>query len=265
MKISLIIEMILIGAFTGVITGLTGASGNMVIVPLVNLLLGFSIHEAIGTSLMITVISSLAISVVYFRHDNIDIKAGIWIAAGSVVGAQAGTKYAINMSEISLGGGFGIFMAIIGIVIWNRGINHKSFANSSKNLIKFETKTQKISAALILGFFVGIMTGIFGSGGGAMILLILIFILDFPIHLAIGTASLLMTITACSGAVGYAIHGNIQSLAGLIIGISAAISGVVSAIFANKVNEQILSKAVGVVFFILGIFMTVLFLPRFKL
>ena len=134
MKITLIIEMILIGVFTGVITGLTGASGNMVVVPLVNLLLGFSIHEAIGTSLMITVLSSLAISVVYFRHDNIDIKAGIWIAAGSVVGAQTGTKCAINMSEISLGGGFGIFMAIIGIVIWNRGINHKSFANSSKNL-----------------------------------------------------------------------------------------------------------------------------------
>jgi len=210
---------------------------------------------------MITVISSLAISVVYFTHGNIDLKAGIWIAIGSVVGAQTGTKFAINMSEISLGGGYGIFMAISGIVIWNRGLNNKSFAKSSKNQKKFETKTQKISAALILGFFVGIMTGIFGSGGGAMILLILIFILDFPIHLAIGTASLLMTITACSGTVGYAIHGNIQSPAGLIIGISAAVSGVVSAIFANKVNEQILSKVVGVVFFILGIFMTILFLP----
>ncbi len=228
--------MILIGVFTGVITGLTGASGNMVVVPVVNLLLGFSIHEAIGTSLMITVISSLAISLVYFRHGNIDLKAGIWIAAGSVVGAQTGTKFAVNMSEISLGGGFGIFMAIIGIVMWKKGINTKSFADSTKNLIKFETQTQKISAALILGFFVGIMTGIFGSGGGAMILLILIFILDFPIHLAVGTASLLMTITSCSGTVGYALHGNVQPLAGLIIGISATVSGVVCAIFANKVK-----------------------------
>ena len=47
MKITLIIEMILTGVFTGVITGLTGASDIMVVVPLVNLLPGFSFHEAI--------------------------------------------------------------------------------------------------------------------------------------------------------------------------------------------------------------------------
>jgi uncharacterized membrane protein YfcA len=45
--------IILIGLFTGIVTGLTGASGNMIVVPLVNMLLTFSIHESIGVSLIV--------------------------------------------------------------------------------------------------------------------------------------------------------------------------------------------------------------------
>ncbi len=91
-----------------------------------------------------------------------------------------------------------------------------------------------------------------------MILLILIFVLNFPIHLAIGTSALLMVITSCSGTVAYALRGNIHLIPGLIMGITSAASGVGSAVFANRVNEQILGKAVGIIFLILGLAMTVL-------
>jgi hypothetical protein len=104
------------------------------------------------------------------------------------------------------------------------------------------------------------VTGVFGAGGGGMILLILVFVLNFPLHIAIGTSALIMAITACSGAIGYALYGNIRLLDGLILGFSAAGSGMVSGKFANKVNEQVLSKAVGIVFIILGLIMTVLYL-----
>ncbi len=258
MDINLIIILILIGVFTGIVTGLTGASGVMVVVPFLNILLNYSIYEAIGTSLLVNIISPLAISYVYYKHGNIDLKSGIWIAIGSIIGAQVGTMFASGIPEIGLGGGFGIFMMIMGIFIWRKGINHESVAKVSKKLVKFETRTQIIVTSLILGFLVGIMTGIFGAGGGGMILLILIFVLSFPIHLAIGTSALLMVITSCSGTVAYALRGNIQLVPGLIMGITSAASGMGSAVFANKVNERILGKAVGIIFLILGLVMTVL-------
>jgi len=55
--LSSIITMVLIGVFTGIVTGLTGVSGVMVVVPLINLLLNFSVHKSIGTSLMVDVIA----------------------------------------------------------------------------------------------------------------------------------------------------------------------------------------------------------------
>jgi hypothetical protein len=91
-----------------------------------------------------------------------------------------------------------------------------------------------------------------------MILLILIFVLNFPIHIAIGTSALIMAITACSGAIGYALHGSTKPVEGLILGISAAGSGMFSAKFANKANEQTLGKIIGVIFLLLGIIMTIL-------
>ncbi|MDD5583420.1 MAG: sulfite exporter TauE/SafE family protein [Candidatus Marinimicrobia bacterium] len=255
---SLYVIMILIGIFTGVVTGLTGASGVMVVVPLVNMFLNFSIHEAIGTSLMVDVMAPLAISFVYYRHGNVDMKSGIWIAIGSILGAQLGAFFAADMSGVGLGSAFGIFMILMGILIWRKGLHHESLAKKMKKVAKFETKFQRLVMALILGFLIGLMTGILGAGGGGMILLILIFVLNFSLHIAIGTSALIMAITACSGAIGYALQGNINLLAGLIIGISAAISGMVSAKYANKVNEKILSKAVGVIFVALGIIMSIL-------
>lgn len=262
MSVETVFIMILIGIFTGVVTGLTGASGVMVVVPLVNIFLSFSIHEAIGTSLIVDVLSPLAISYIYYKHGNLDIKSGIWIAVGSILGAQLGAGFAAGIPEMGLSGAFGIFMIIMGVIIWQKGLSHQSLTKTINKTIRFENPIQQILIALVLGFVIGIMTGTLGAGGGGMILIILLFVLNFPLHKAIGTSSLIMAITACSGAVGYALHGNIQPIAGLILGTSAAASGMASARFANKVNEKILSKIVGIIFIILGGMMTVLYLKK---
>ena len=258
MSISSMIAVTLIGVVTGIVTGLTGASGVMIVVPLLTVLLNFSIHEAIGTSLVVDVIAPLAISYTYYRHGNVDVKSGMWIAVGSIFGAQLGAAFAAGIPEVGLGGTFGVFMAIMGIVVWKKGLNHESIAKAVKKIVKFETQTQKIVTALVLGVSVGLMTGILGAGGGGMILLILVFVLNFPLHIAIGTSALIMAITACSGAIGYALHGNMQPLVGLNLGLSAAASGALSARFANRVDEQHLGRAVGIIFMILGVVMTAL-------
>ena len=251
--LSSIITMILIGVFAGMVTGLTGASGVMVVVPLVNLLLNFSVHESIGTSLMVDVIAPLLISLTYHKYGNVDLKSGIWIAIGSVLGAQLGANFAAKTPETGSGGAFGIFLVLMGVVVWKRGIDKEVIVKKFCRLVKFKTRTQRILTALFLGFIIGIVSGIFGAGGGIMVLVTLIFVLNFPLHLAIGTSTLIMAITATSGALGYALHGNIRPIAGLIIGLSAACVGVGAAKFANEVSEKILAKAIGAIFILLEI------------
>jgi len=256
MTITEIIILILIGLFTGVVTGMTGSSGVIVVVPLLNMVMNFTVHESIGTSLMVDIIAPLAIAYKYYKHGNIDLKSGVWIAMGSIVGAQLGALFSAGIPDTGLGGFFGIYLTIMGITIWKRGINRKAIVEKFRNVIKFDTNLQKITTSLILGFLIGIITGLLGAGGGIMILLILIFVLDFPLHSAVGTSILIMAITAASGTIGYALEGSVKPIAGAVIGLSAVIGGLSSAQYANEINENILAKSIGIVFAILGLIMT---------
>jgi uncharacterized membrane protein YfcA len=97
--------------------------------------------------------------------------------------------------------------------------------------------------------------GLFGSGGGATILLVLVYLLDYPLHTAIGTATALMAISATSGVAGYALHGNLPWLEGLVIGLAAMASGVYFCKIANRASEKALNIAVGSVFISIGVIM----------
>ena len=257
-SIASIITMLLIGLITGISTGLTGASGVAIVVPLLTLFLGFSIHAAIGTSLIVDVVASLAVVYTYSRHGNIEIRSGIWVLLGSVTGAQFGALIASNLPETGLEVGFGIGMIVMGIVIWLRSRKTSSQDARSTNGSNGKLTLAQIIKALLIGAGIGLMTGIMGAGGGMMILFALIFILKFPLHKAIGTSTLIMAITALSGAAGYALHGEIDIVSGILVGIGAIFGGVVSARLANTFSEQKLARVAGGFFVTLGIAMTLI-------
>ncbi len=245
---SYLFYMILIGLFTGMMTGLTGASGVAIVVPLLNLLLGFSVHESIGTSLLVDVIASVAVAWTYFRAGNIDFASGLWVAVGSIFGAQVGALWAVGVSAGGLQIGFGLCGIIMGIMLWRRGL--KSVPERQPMAGR-----KRYPIALLLGFGVGIITGLIGAGGGIMIMLVLLFVLGMPIHIAIGTSTLMMTLTAISGTLAYGFHGNLNLEAGIVIGLSAVVGGVICATYANRVNAKLLSRIVSVIFVGLGLVM----------
>ncbi len=207
---------------------------------------------------MVDVIAPAAIAYSYYKHGNIALKSGLWIAVGSVLGAQLGARFSDSIPELGLARIFGIYMIVLGIVIWKKGINREIIGVKFKKVLKFKTPAQKTITSLCLGFVVGILTGLLGAGGGGFILILLIFVLNFPLHLAIGTSVLIMAITASSGAVGFALHGNIRPISGIIIGISAVFGGTLMARFVNRIEEKMLAKAISITFMLLGAVMIII-------
>jgi len=88
-----------------------------------------------------------------------------------------------------------------------------------------------------------------------MIFVILLFVLHYPIHLAVGTSSFIMMITAASGTGGYVLHGNINIYAALIASGPTVLTAWSGAWIANRVSEITLGRIIGAILTGLGITM----------
>ncbi|MBL4938627.1 sulfite exporter TauE/SafE family protein [Clostridium sp. YIM B02515] len=257
MNLLFYILAVAIGVVTGGITSLIGASGVMIIVPILSMFFKVSVHTAIGTSLFVDVIASLTVAYSYYKNGNIELKSGIWIALTSIIGAQLGASFASKMGEGNLSSSFGIVLVIAGLSMIRKSYKEKNAPSDTvSGFIHFKAEWQKILAALIIGLGIGILSGIFGAGGGVMILLALIILMSFPLHKAIGTSTLIMAITALSSTIGYAVRGNIDILLGILLSAGAVIGGILGSRFANKINEKTLQRTVGICFTAMGIVMT---------
>ena len=142
--------------------------------------------------------------------------------------------------------------------MWFRGGKRVAPSGDGEDAVPRTHSIGQIVKAVALGVGIGLITGIVGAGGGIMILLVLVFVPKFPLHKAIGTSTLIMAITAMSGAVGYGLQGQIDLLGGILVGAGAIAGGISSARLANTVSEQRLARIGASVFVVLGLVMTFL-------
>ncbi len=244
--------ILLIGCFSGMVTGLTGASGVMVVVPLITIIFKFPIHEAIGTSLVVDVLTSLMISATYFKNQNIALKSAGLVAISSVAMAQIGARFSDKIPERGLDSGFSFVLIVLALIIWQTGIKRDKTPVDPFNLSDNKSPVWRIVLSVLLAGGSGFMTGFIGAGGGTNILLILLFINRFPMHKALGTSILIMSFTALSGVIGHASFGNVNLMTGITLALSAIPTGIYCARFTSRISERSLSRLMGVVYMILG-------------
>ena len=248
-------ELILLGLFVGGITGITGASGVLVLVPILSTFFDIPLPIILGTSLLVDVIASIAVSFTYAQAKNLYIKGIFWILFGAFLGAQVGSFYVVSVSRVLIMFVLSLGMIFFGFKMWRSGFSkHNSLIVPEK----FSASLKTPLGMILSGLVIGLTTGIFGAGGGLTIFIILYSFLEFPLKKAVGTSSFIMLLTALSGVVGYAKYGNLDVSLGLIIGISAAAGGVLSSIFANKINEQFLAHIIGGFFIFFALIMLTL-------
>lgn len=254
--------VLFMGCIAGIVTGLIGASGVMVVVPALTIL-GYATSDAIGASLFIDAIASMVVAWTYYQNKNMNLKQGVWITIGSVGGAQIGSLISPLIPDVGLSSAFSVFLVITAVIFWFRGakggepdVNGNDAAPQQSFILKL-LRFNVIVSGLLLGILVGIISGLFGAGGGVMILLILVLVMQYSMHEGIGTSTLIMAFTAASGAIGHAISSNLPLKAAIYGAIGTLIGGRFAARFANKVNEKVLSKVVGGVFAALAVILVV--------
>ena len=220
----------------------------------------YDIFTLIAVSLALDVFVSLAAFLAYKRYKHLDVNIGLYLSILAVIGAIVGSLVSRNVSNTRLLGVTSLVTAFTGIILFRKKPDKKKEFHNLKGYSR-----TKFWVAIILSFFVGFLGGSLGAAGGVTILLLLIFVLDFEIHRAIGTSVFVMFFIALFGAGAHIYSIGINQFQWGLLSL-AVIGGVFGSLFsarlANLLKEQNLNKLVGVILFVLGI---VTFLHRIVL
>lgn len=142
------IALVIVGLVTGGITSLVGASAVTLIVPALTMLFHTDAHVAIGTSLLVDIVTSIIVAYNYHKQGHVRLKSGLWMALTAIVGAQFGSLVANRMHGGTLFSLFGVLMIYSGISGLRKKIkikNEKKF-NFHQNGSKFYAKYSLVSA-----------------------------------------------------------------------------------------------------------------------
>ncbi|HET6350417.1 MAG TPA: sulfite exporter TauE/SafE family protein [Candidatus Krumholzibacteria bacterium] len=109
---------------------------------------------------------------------------------------------------------------------------------------------------VLIGLGAGVTAGMFGVGGGLVIVPALIYAAGFSQHKATGTSlAVLLPPIGLAATIEYYRHGNVNFRAAIIIACALFLGGFVGAFFANKVSGPHLRLSFGVFTTVMGVYL----------
>ncbi|WP_299313722.1 sulfite exporter TauE/SafE family protein [uncultured Aquimarina sp.] len=109
-----IISLIVIGLLAGFLSGTMGVGGSVVMIPLLILWVGFTQHQAQGTSLaVLSVPVTLLAAFNYYKEGHVNLKFAAIIAVTFVLGGYLGSKFAISVNQTVLKKIFGGVLLLV--------------------------------------------------------------------------------------------------------------------------------------------------------
>ena len=247
----------------GIGTGLAGLSAATVMVPILIVLCpGFSgetgAYQATAIALASDILGSAAATITYAKNKHIDLKRG-WIMLVCILSMCTVGSYVAWLAGNVVLGSFTLFLTFcIGIrFLVKPDTSRKDAANKGTKL-----GFKEILISLFFGLTIGFGTGFVGTGGGMMMLIVFTAFLGMELKTAVGTSTFIMTFTALIASVSHiAIHPTIvlEKWDALVICIvTATAASLLSARFANKVQNRIVGLVTGAVLTVLGAAMLLL-------
>jgi uncharacterized membrane protein YfcA len=128
-----------------------------------------------------------------------------------------------------------------------------SMLKEKKETIPFEENNKSKFAVIVQLFFVGILIGLIGAGGGFLIIPALLKFAKLPMKKAIGTSLLIITINSLIGFLGD-VQNTVIDWSFLLLFTSIAVIGIFIGLYIQKyLNEKLLKKIFGIFVLVMSV------------
>jgi uncharacterized membrane protein YfcA len=185
-----------LGVVIGVLLGLLGGGGSILAVPALVYALGLGVELAIAISLIVIGVASAAGAVPKVRAGQVQWRlAGIFAAVG-MPATLAGAAIGRHLSQPAIMLGFAVVMVIAGWRMLSDSANTGTACKVGDDGINWRRCAPR---SILSGVAVGLLTGLFGVGGGFLIIPALVLMLGVEMPIAVGTSLLIIVANSAAG------------------------------------------------------------------
>ena len=222
------LPFLLMGIVSGITSGLFGIGGGMVIVPF-GLAFGISSHHAIAMSVVQMIFSSVFGSYLNYKKKNLNVKDGLFVGLGGLLGASFSGVVVNLFSDITLTAVF------LGVSV----LFFLKYFFGAKNVIVQRQASEGLKRFILVcaGAFTGVFAISLGIGGGLLIAPILGYFLGYDSKQVTRLALFFVIFASISGSVSFWREGVIDESV-VQNGVSVGLGGLLGVFVGIKIVEK---------------------------
>lgn len=246
------------GGAVGFLSGMFGVGGGFLMTPLL-IFSGIPPAVAVATEANQVVGSSLSGALAHWRRGAVDIKMGLVLLSGGVIGSFAGVALfaklrSLGQVDLLISLSYVVFLGIIGGLMLIESLRAIWRSRSGKKVtfrkpgqhnwihgLPFKTRFRQsklyisVIPPIIIGVIVGILAAIMGVGGGFIMVPAMIYLLRMPTNVVVGTS--LFQIVFVTGLVTI-LHASQNQTVDAVLALLLLIGGVIGAQFGARASQK---------------------------
>ncbi|CAH1218793.1 hypothetical protein PAECIP111893_04485 [Paenibacillus plantiphilus] len=260
-----ILLLLLLGLTSAVFGSIVGLGGGIIIVPALVLLgpqlIGAEISHAsaVGISLTVLVVTALSSTLAYAKSKRVDFRSGWLFFITSGPAAMGGSLLTSQLKNGAFQLYFGIFILLMAALLvaqdYMRPIRKqwpiiRTYTDAAGAV---HTYSYSVLPALFIGLCVGLVSGLFGIGGGSLFVPVMVLLFRYPPHVAVATSMFVIFLSSILGSGVHAWLGETDPILVLALLPGAWIGGRIGARIAGKMTGRGLMWVMRAAFVLLGI------------
>lgn len=233
------------GLLAGTVGGLLGIGGCVIMLPALIFIFNYPLPVAIGTTITAVIITAISGSIGHIRMGNVDYSTVRVVSLSGGAGAVAGSLifFFVYKQLCLLNMILGLAFLYVSLRMIYEGLVHRKLPERKGSTVPGSSLVKSI-----IGFFIGILTGIIGLGGGYALVPSFIYLLESPVKIAVGTSlPSFISMAVISGAFKL-YQGLVDVVAAICLGVGTAIGAQVGARLVKIVPSWLIKTVFGLVF-----------------
>ncbi len=250
--------IILLGALVGFLSGMFGVGGGFLLTPLL-ILNGIPPAVTVGTQAAQIVGSSVSAAAAHYRRKTVDIQMGGVLVAGGAVGAVVGVFLfrelrAAGQVDVFISLAYVVFLGLIGLLMLaeslrailrqprkgapHRRIRRTAWMAALPMPMRFRRSHLYISPLppFVFGFLVGVSSAVLGIGGGFIMVPVMIYVLQMPTNVVVGTSLFHITFVM---AITTVLHAVANQTVDIVLAVLLLAGGVVGAQLGARAGARL--------------------------